>query len=178
MRRLIIGSRFIVLFAIAAAALAAAGALIYGAIATVRVTVELFTAANVMTGSVDAVLAGVKHASVAFIELIDLILLGTVLYIVAIGLYQLFIDPELDLPDWLTTTDLDDLKQKLLSVVIILLAVTFLSDATEWDGSANFLAYGLSIAGVVLAFGVYIIASNWAHNKHKRERPDEHKLPE
>ena len=99
MRRLIIGSRFIVLFAVAAAALAAAGALIYGAIATVRVTVELFTAANVMTGSVDAVLAGVKHASVAFIELIDLILLGTVLYIVAIGLYQLFIDPELDLPD-------------------------------------------------------------------------------
>ena len=78
------------------------------------------------------------------------------------------------MPEWLTTTDLDDLKQKLLSVVIILLAVTFLSDATEWDGSANFLAYGLSIAGVVLAFGVYIIASNWAHRRHTKSRDEDH----
>jgi uncharacterized membrane protein YqhA len=126
MHRFFAVSRYIVLLAIFATALAALAALLYGAIATVRITIDLFATANVFMGSVDSILYGVKHASVAFIELIDLILLGTVLYIVAIGLYQLFIDADLKLPAWLQTNDLDDLKHKLLGVVIILLGVTFL----------------------------------------------------
>jgi uncharacterized membrane protein YqhA len=169
MHRFITVSRYIVLLAIFATALAAVAALLYGAIATARITIDLFASANVFIGSVDSILLGVKHASVAFIELIDLILLGTVLYIVAIGLYQLFIDPNLELPAWLQTSDLDDLKQKLLGVVIVLLGVTFLSDATEWDGSPNFLTYGLSIAGVVLALTAYITAAHWTH-KHGRDK--------
>jgi len=169
MHRFITVSRYIVLLAIFATALAAVAALLYGAIATARITIDLFASANVFIGSVDSILLGVKHASVAFIELIDLILLGTVLYIVAIGLYQLFIDPNLELPAWLQTSDLDDLKQKLLGVVIVLLGVTFLSDATEWDGSPNFLTYGLSIAGVVLALTAYITAAHWTH-KHRRDK--------
>jgi len=171
MHRFITVSRYIVLLAIFATALAALAALLYGAIATVRITMDLFTSADVFVGSVDDILVGVKHASVAFIELIDLILLGTVLYIVAIGLYQLFIDPNLELPAWLQTSDLDALKQKLLGVVIVLLGVTFLSDATEWDGSPNFLTYGLAIAGVVLALTAYITAAHWTH---KRGRDKEH----
>jgi uncharacterized membrane protein YqhA len=174
MHRFITVSRYIVLLAIFATALAALAALLYGAIATVRITIDLFASADVFVGSVDKILLGVKHASVAFIELIDLILLGTVLYIVAIGLYQLFIDPDLELPAWLQTSDLDGLKQKLLGVVIVLLGVTFLSDATEWDGSPNFLTYGLSIAGVVLALTAYITAAHWTHRR-KHEHPDEHK---
>jgi uncharacterized membrane protein YqhA len=174
MHRFFAVSRYIVLLAIFATALAALAALLYGAIATVRITIDLFATANVFMGSVDSILYGVKHASVAFIELIDLILLGTVLYIVAIGLYQLFIDADLKLPAWLQTNDLDDLKHKLLGVVIILLGVTFLSDATEWDGAPDFLAYGLSIAGVVLALAVYMIASHWTH-RHKTAKDDEHK---
>lgn len=169
MHRFITVSRYIVLLAIFATALAAVAALLYGAIATARITIDLFASANVFIGSVDSILLGVKHASVAFIELIDLILLGTVLYIVAIGLYQLFIDPNLELPAWLQTSDLDDLKQKLLGVVIVLLGVTFLSDATEWDGSPNFLTYGLSIAGVVLALTAYITAAHWTH-RHGRDK--------
>lgn len=78
---------------------------------------------------------------------------------------QLFIDPNLELPARAQTSDLDDLKHKLLGVVIVLLGVTFLSDATEWDGSPNFLTYGLAIAGVVLALTVYITAAHWTHKR-------------
>ena len=54
------------------------------------------------------------------IEITDIILLGTVLYIVALGLYQLFIDHNLALPRWLKVNDLTDLKRDLIGVVVVL----------------------------------------------------------
>ena len=178
MRRMVRASRYIILFAVASAFLAAVGALIYGSIATLRVVVDLTASGQLMTEDIPAVLKSAKTAAVAFIEMIDLLLLGTVLYIVALGLYELFIDPELDMPDWLIISDLDDLKHKLLGVIIVLLAVTFLSDATEWDGSPGFLNYGLAIGAVVLAFAAYIVASHWAHKRARHEHRDNHDLPE
>ena len=171
MRRLVRGSRYIILLGVFAAFFAAVAALLYGTIATARVVIDLTTSGQMIAGDIPTVLKGVKTAAVAFIEMIDLILLGTVLYIVALGLYQLFIDPDLNLPAWLTVADLDDLKQKLLGVIIVLLGVSFLSDATEWDGSPGFLSYGLAIGAVVLAFAVYIIASHWSHKQHKSGHP-------
>ena len=61
-----------------------------------------------------------KETLVDFITLADLFLLATVLYIIALGLYQLFIDDTLPLPQWLIVHDLDDLKEKLtLSLIHI-----------------------------------------------------------
>src|SRR5919206_1059414 len=37
-----------------------------------------------------------------FIEIVDLFLIATVMYVIAIGLYQLFIDATIPLPAWLT----------------------------------------------------------------------------
>jgi uncharacterized membrane protein YqhA len=81
------------------------------------------------------------------VTMIDLFLLGTVLYIVAIGLYELFVDPGLPMPGWLRITTLDDLKERLLGVVGVLLAVTFLGSAVTWDGSADIL--GLAVGAVL-----------------------------
>lgn len=55
----------------------------------------------------------VEHIGVQFIQITDIILLGTVLYIVSLGLYQLFLDPErkLKVPPWLVVGDLGDLKR-------------------------------------------------------------------
>src|SRR3954454_16348196 len=47
----------------------------------------------------------IDHLAVELIEITDIILLGTVLYIVALGLYQLFIDHNLVLPHWLKVND-------------------------------------------------------------------------
>ncbi len=66
------------------------------------------------------------------IALIDMFLLGTVLFIVAAGLYQLFVDSRVSLPAWLRITSLDDLKSLLTGVIIVALLVAFLGSAVTW----------------------------------------------
>ena len=95
--------------------------------------------------------------------IIDLFLLGTVLYIVAVGLYELFVDPGLPMPPWLRIATLDDLKERLLGVVVVLLAVTFLGSAVTWDGSANILALGLAVGAVVGAVTLSMATLARAH---------------
>src|SRR2546430_666113 len=96
--------------------------------------------------------------------MIDLFLLGTVLYIVALGLYELFIDDRLPMPAWLLIQDLDDLKNKLIGVVIVLLGVTFLGKVVTWDGDRNILFFGGASALVIIALGGFTaISARVAH---------------
>ncbi len=67
-----------------------------------------------------------KFLSVNVTEMIDLYLIGLVLIIMSLGLYQLFIDSEVDLPEWLDTPSFDVLKIRLLIVVAVVLPVMFL----------------------------------------------------
>lgn len=92
-----------------------------------------------------------KALILAFIELTDLFLLATVLYVIAIGLFELFIDDRLDLPAWLEIHDLDDLKEKLIGVLVVVMAVLFLGQVVTWDGERNLLPYGAAIAFVIAA---------------------------
>ena len=87
------------------------------------------------------------------IEVTDIILLGTVLYIVALGLYQLFIDQTLVLPRWLKVDDLADLKRDLIGVVVVLLGVSFLGEVVNWEGQDDILPLGAGIALVIAALG-------------------------
>ena len=141
-RRILASSRYFIVVAVVGSFLASAAALVYGGLATVRVVGQAF-------GSGDFSEKGAKLLSVGLVTMIDLFLLGTVLYIIAVGLYELFVDPGLPMPVWLRITTLDDLKERLLGVVVVLLAVTFLGSAVTWDGSGNILALGLAI-GLVL----------------------------
>ena len=152
-RRILASSRYFIAIAVIGSFVASAAALTYGGVATVMVVLGAFRRREFSE-------AGAKHLAVDLVGMIDLFLLGTVLYIVAAGLYQLFVDPDLPLPRWLLITTLDDLKERLLGVVIVLLAVTFLGDVVEWDGDWNLLAEGLSVALVlgVLALTIVVLA--------------------
>ena len=97
-----------------------------------------------------------KEIAVRTIELIDVFLLGTVLYIVALGLYELFVDQDLPLPPWLVFKDLDDLKGKLISVVVVVLGVLFLGQAVTWDGERDLLRFGAAIALVIAALTFFV----------------------
>ena len=142
-RRILASSRYFIVVAVLGSFAASATALVYGGLATAAVIVQTF-------GSGDLFQKGaVKVLQVELVTIIDLFLLGTVLYIIAVGLYELFVDPGLPMPPWLRITSLDDLKERLLGVVAVLLAVTFLGSAVTWDGSTDILAFGLAI-GVVL----------------------------
>lgn len=95
-----------------------------------------------------------KLLAIASIELVDLSLLAAALYIVGLGLFELFIGP-VRLPSWLIITSLDDLKSRLISVVVVILATSFLSQVIFWNGATNLLPLGVAIAAVILALTAF-----------------------
>jgi uncharacterized membrane protein YqhA len=97
-----------------------------------------------------------KRLAIEVIQLADYFLIATALYIVSVGLYELFIG-EVKLPPhlgWLKTDTLDALKDRLTGVVVTVLAVTFLAAAANWTGD-DILPFGLAVAAVILALGAY-----------------------
>lgn len=92
-----------------------------------------------------------KQLSITLIQVIDVFLLATVFYIIALGLYELFIDDGLELPVWLQISTLDDLKARLLGVVVVILPVTFLGKLVDWKAGIDILWLGLAVAVVTLA---------------------------
>lgn len=97
-----------------------------------------------------------KLLAIVTIHLADYFLIATALYIVAVGLYELFVG-EVKLPEqlgWLKITSLEELKDRLTGVVVTVLAVTFLGIVTEWEGN-EIQPLGVALALVILAVGVY-----------------------
>lgn len=146
LRNILAGSRYLVVIAVIGTFLASIATLVYGGITIVFILFETFSHGDFST-------TGIKHLSVECIELIDLFLLGTVLYIIALGLYELFIDESIPTPQWLVISSLDSLKEKLLGVIAVLLAVTFLGDVVTWNGSTSILAAGVAVGLVLFALG-------------------------
>ncbi len=140
-------TRWLIVAAVLAALLLATVLLAYAAVAAVGITWDVVTDLSFTS-------TGTKELSIQVIEMVDAILLGTVVYIVALGLYELFIDSETPVPDWLDIDTLDDLKFKLVGVVVVLLAVSFLRFATAWDGTRNILYLGGGIALVIAALAL------------------------
>ncbi len=146
LRNILAGSRYLIAIAVIGAFLAAAAVLIYGGLTVLNIVLEVF-AQGVFT------IKGAKVLAIDCTEVIDLFLLGAVLYIISLGLYVLFIDDRLPMPRWLEISSLDRLKEQLIVVVIVLLAVSFLGYVVDWDGSANILALGIAVGLVLFALG-------------------------
>jgi uncharacterized membrane protein YqhA len=149
LRNIFAASRFVI-------GLAVIGSFVGSAILLVIATITLFSIAwNEIVNFDPENLSGrhIDRLAVDLIEITDIILLGTVLYIVALGLYQLFIDHNLALPRWLKVNDLTDLKRDLIGVVVVLLGVSFLGEIVNWEGSSNVLPLGVAIAFVIAALG-------------------------
>lgn len=142
-------SRFMILLAVVGALIAALTVLIYGLIEVVQLVVLTIDAGSVSR-------SGAKALAIELIETIDLFLLGTVFFIISVGLYELFIDPNVGLPAWLEIRTLDDLKNKLIGVVIVVLGVLFLGQIVSWDGERDLLGYGASIALVIAALTYFL----------------------
>jgi len=140
-------TRWLIVAAVLAALLLATVLLAYAAVAAVVICWDVAMDLSFTS-------TGAKGLSIQVIEMVDAILLGTVVYIVALGLYELFIDSETPVPDWLDIDTLDDLKSKLVGVVVVLLAVTFLRFATAWDGTRGILYLGGGIALVIAALAL------------------------
>ncbi len=101
-----------------------------------------------------------KDTMIDFVVTTDIFLLAVALYIMSLGLYSLFIDPTVKMPDWMKSNDLTDLKKKFLNVIILILVVDFLGEVVNWKGNAEILQLGISIGVVIAATAYYRIATN------------------
>ena len=145
MARLLAGSRFIIAIAVVGAFLSAMALFTYGVLAMAGAVWDAFR-------SSDFDVVGADNLAVEVIQLIDLFLLGTVLYLVSLGLYLLFINPDLPVPPWLHIGDLDALKGMIIRVVVVLLGVTFLGDIVHRDDQTDILELGIAVGVVVIAY--------------------------
>jgi uncharacterized membrane protein YqhA len=104
----------------------------------------------------------------------DYALLATVLYVLALGLYSLFVDDRVPMPPWLRIHDLGHLKELLAGVVVVAIAVIFLGQALTWDGTTDLLAPGLASAAVIAALALFLWqAARERHMEVEDERENE-----
>jgi uncharacterized membrane protein YqhA len=151
LRRLLSLSRLFVTLAVAGILVSSVALLIYEGIVIAMAVVN-----TIADGAISPKVA--KTLAVGLIEAVDIFLIAIVAHIIGLGLYKLFVDPDLPLPAWLKIRDLDDLKSHLASSVIAVLAVLFMREAVGWDGQRDLLQLGGAIALIIVALTIYLVA--------------------
>ena len=102
---------------------------------------------------------GLKETIVEVLTAVDAILLGTVLLVIGYGLYELFIDAEIEVPLWLRVQDLDDLKSKLIGVVVAILAVVYVGIFVDSNRSEDVISYGVGAGALVVGLAIFAFAT-------------------
>ena len=51
---------------------------------------------------------------------------------------------------------MEDLEKRLAGMIVVVIAVIFLTQVLQWAGDINILWIGLAIAGVILAISVFL----------------------
>ena len=102
---------------------------------------------------------GLKETIVEVLTAVDAILLGTVLLVIGYGLYELFIDADLDVPMWLRVNDLDDLKSKLIGVVFAIVAVVFVGVFVDSNRASDVISYGVGAGALVVGLAIFAFAT-------------------
>jgi uncharacterized membrane protein YqhA len=97
MNRILAATRYAVLIPAIASILGALLLMFQGSVEMVRVVIDTATNGTKL-----------KLTTVEILTAVDGILLGTVLLVIGYGLYELFIDDDLEVPPWLEVHDLDD----------------------------------------------------------------------
>ena len=149
--------RFVVLFAVIFSAIACVVLFLLGSFEIGRVIYEqLF--------HFECVQSMHKELLSTFIKAIDLYLIGIVLLIFSFGIYELFIS-KIDIArsdqsvTILEIENLDELKNKIIKVIIMVLIVSFFSQILEishdYNTPVQMLYFALSI--LALSVGVYLI---------------------
>jgi uncharacterized membrane protein YqhA len=100
-----------------------------------------------------------KITIVDVLTAVDAILLGTVLLVIGYGLYELFIDEDLKVPVWLQVHDLDDLKSKLIGVVVAIVAVIFVGVFVDINRADDVLAFGVGAGALVTGLAIFAFAT-------------------
>jgi uncharacterized membrane protein YqhA len=148
-------ARLPVLVGIVSMFIAATALLTFGAFQTWRLVSRLLEPGGMEMPKEDLILASIK--------LVDVVMLATVLHLVALGLYGLFVDRRVPVRGLWRMTNIDSLKKNLGGVVVIVLGVVYLEQAISWDGVRDLLSFGLATGAVIAAISVFIWVSGRSH---------------
>ena len=149
MLKLLASSRYLIIIAVLGSFVAGTILLIYDVYDTIQLVALLDDSFENPGGG--------KLLMIEAIQLVDLYLVAVVMYLIAMGLFELFIDNRLDLPDWLEIHSINDLKEILISVIMVVLAVYFLSVVLSWEkGDTSILYLGGGIAVMIFALTYFI----------------------
>ena len=148
MNRVLAATRYAVVVPAIASILGALLLMVQGSIEMIRVII-------------DAAINGtkLKLTIVDVLTAVDAILLGTVLLVIGYGLYELFIDEDLSVPVWLQVHDLDDLKSKLIGVVVALIAVIFVGVFVDVNRSGDVITFGVGAGALVTGLAIFAYAT-------------------
>ena len=113
--------------------------------------------------------SSLKESIVSVLTAVDAILLGTVLLVIGYGLFELFIDDELPVPLWLRVDDLDDLKSKLIGVVVAIIAVVFVGVFVDSNRADDVIAYGVGAGALVAGLALFAFATGKAGKKSREK---------
>ena len=116
---------------------------------------------SMVTVVIDAIgnSSSLKESIVNVLTAIDAILLGTVLLVIGYGLYELFIDADIEVPLWLRVNNLDDLKSKLIGVVVAIIAVVFVGVFVDSNRSEDVISYGVGAGALVVGLAIFAFAT-------------------
>ena len=146
MKTILEKSRYLALIGIIPLLVASVAAFIWGLVQTVQVVILGFS-----TLGMD------KALILGFLLIVDIFLIAITLLIFAISLYELFIG-EINTPRWMVADSLNDLKTKLSSMMILVLAIKFLEIFMKGGNAQDMFWLGLAVAlvsGVLIAFGYF-----------------------
>lgn len=158
MARFLSGTRFLVIFPILGLALAAGVFFIFGGINLVVIIVEAII--GLLRGHPPETSGEEIPFIIEVVEHVHTFLVGTVLYITAVGLYQLFVQ-EVEFHGWLKIDSTEELEMNLIGVTVVVLAVNFLSVVYTRDPSV-LLEYGAGIALPIAALAVFVGLRAWS----------------
>ena len=164
-------SRYVVLVAVAAVMLVSISLFLLGTVGAVKSVIgswsDLFNQGE--AGSTSQILES--------LSIIGVMLRAVVFYIIGVGLYSLFIAP-LNLTVALGVESLNDLEAKVISVVVVILAVTFLQHFVQWNQPLETAYFGVTLAFVITALVLFQWNSRRAKEFAKEHSPNVQKRAE
>ncbi len=122
----------------------------------------------------EAVLQGRMESTdltVRFLEIVSVMLKAVVFYLIAVGLYSLFIAP-LNVTVALGVETLSDLETKVISVVVVIMSVTFLEHFIQWNKPTETLQFAGSLSVVVASLVLFQMYSHRAKEDQQAHNPD------
>jgi uncharacterized membrane protein YqhA len=146
MSKLLEKSRYLAIIGVLGLLVAAIAAFAWGTFQTVQSVILIVQS-----------LGADKGIIVALVQIVDSFLIATTLLIFSVSLYELFIG-DLDMPEWMVAHNLHDLKTKLSSLIIMVMAVKFVEKLVDVKDYGNVLNFGVAVtlvSAALIAFGYF-----------------------